>query len=168
MRWATAALVGMMLAGCTAAPASAPLWPGPDWRAANATAAEPGGAAAASAATTGRDESAVDESPVKVPKAQVRRGSGTPPDILFGNPQSPQRPEGVQPIPAPAYAPSEPRNTVLAPRDPKAPYSADGFGYQRQGTTILGPSGGTYNQVGPGIFGPNGSSCHVVGNSLFC
>jgi len=162
MRWAAAVLIGMTLAGCTATPDAPPLWPGPDWRAAAAAPAEPG-SATASEATTNHDEN-----PVKVPKAHVHRGSGTPPDIRFGNPQSPPRPAGVQPIPAPAYAPSEPRNTVLAPRDPKAPYSADGFGYQRQGTTILGPNGGTYNQVGPGTFGPSGSSCHVVGNALFC
>ena len=159
-RWASVAVIGGALAAC-AAP-SAPMWPGSDWRTASAPATEPAGSAAPAPETVG------DETPVKVPKHPTRRGSGAPPDILFGNPERFTRPEGVQQIPAPAYAPSPPGNAVLMPVDPKAPYSADGFGYQRQGMTIVGPTGGTYQKVGPGIFGPNGSSCHTVGNSLFC
>jgi len=167
MRWVGAALIGGMLAACTAPAPPTPLWPGPDWRA-EAAQTGTGATDTGAAAATGDATAERDENPVKVPKSHVHRGSGTPPDILFGNPQNPARPSGVQQIPPPAYAPNPPSNTVLAPRDPKSPYSADGFGYQRQGTTIVGPTGGTYNQVGPGIFGPNGTSCHAVGNSLFC
>jgi hypothetical protein len=62
----------------------------------------------------------------------------------------------------------EPRNDVLAPRDTNKPYSADGGGYQRQGTTIIGPSGETYNRVGSSIIGPGGRPCSVVGSSVMC
>ncbi|MGE5145253.1 MAG: hypothetical protein ACM3N5_00815 [Candidatus Eiseniibacteriota bacterium] len=59
-------------------------------------------------------------------------------------------------------------NQVLAPTDPNSPYSAMGGGYQRQGTTIIGPTGDTHSIVGSTVFGPTGRACSVVGQSLFC
>ncbi len=98
----------------------------------------------------------------------TRHGSSTPPDLLFPNPQTERRPQVAQPVAPPPVTLVEPRNDVLAPRDPKAPYGADGFGYQRQGTTIVGPTGNTYNMTGSSIFGPGGKTCTTVGTSLFC
>ena len=59
-------------------------------------------------------------------------------------------------------------NQVLAPSDPNNPYSALGGGYQRQGTTIIGPTGDQHSIVGSTVFGPSGRACSVVGSSLFC
>ncbi|MEJ0067660.1 MAG: hypothetical protein WDO24_01765 [Pseudomonadota bacterium] len=106
--------------------------------------------------------------PTRVPRTRTRRGSGTPPDLLFPNPETEQHPQVVQPVAPSPVAPIDTSNSVLAPRDPKAPYSAQGSGYQRQGTVIQGPTGSTYNMVGSSIVGPRGSSCHAVGTSLFC
>lgn len=162
MRWAAAAMIAM-LGGCAEQPAQT-LWPGPDWRKPSAPTAAPGAAATSDASdvTTERDETAT-----RVPRVRTRRGSGTPPDILF--PQNEQRPpQPAEPTTAPPVPQrSDPSTAILAPRDPKSPYSADGFGYQRQGPTILGPNG-TSTMVGSSIFGPRGQTCHAVGSSLFC
>jgi hypothetical protein len=161
MRWQmTAAAIGLTLAGC-AAPAPQPLWPGPDWKAAGLPAAAPSDETATPA-------SATDDTATRVPRTRTRRGSGTPPDLLFANPSAETRPAVVQPSAPPPVTAIDSGNAVLSPRDPKAPYSAQGYGYQRQGTTLQGPTGTTYNMVGPSIFAPNGSSCHTVGTSLFC
>jgi len=165
MRWhVTAVAIGLAVAGCAPAAPQA-LWPGPDWRTASLPEAAPDSAAAApagAAATPG------DDSATRVPRVHTRRGSGTPPDLLFPNPSSEARPQVVQPTAPPPVAPIDTSNPVLSPRDPKAPYSAQGYGFQRQGTTLQGPTGTTYNMVGPSILAPNGSACHVVGTSLFC
>jgi hypothetical protein len=164
MRWrAAAAAIGLALTGCAASQPAA-LWPGPDWQAA-------GLPAAAADDTTNRQigaPAARDDTPTRVPRVQTRRGSGTPPDLLFANPSTEARPEIVQPTGPPPVAPLDTSNAVLSPRDPKAPYSAQGNGFQRQGTTLQGPNGTTYNMVGPSILAPNGSACRVVGTSLFC
>ena len=158
MRRLVAVVLVLAAAGC-AEHRDAALWPGPDWRTSPPAATSDAGGTAEPASSTG------DDTPTRVPRTRPRRGSGTPPDLLF--PQNEPRPQVVEPVAPPPVAPSAPTNTVLAPSDPKAPYSADGFGYQRQGTTILGPNG-TSNMVGSSIFGPRGTSCHAVGNSLFC
>jgi hypothetical protein len=160
MRRAAAVFLVLAVTGCAESRSSA-LWPGPDWRA-------PSQAAATRDADTATEPAtATDDSPTRVPRTRTRRGSGTPPDLLFPNPQDQPRPQVVEPVAPPRVPLNEPTNNVLAPRDPKSPYSADGFGYQRQGTTILGPNG-TSNIVGSSIFGPRGTTCHAVGNSLFC
>jgi hypothetical protein len=165
MRWhVTAAAIGLTLAGCATEPQ--PLWPGPDWQTARpAQAAE---AISTADDTAAAAPSAVDDTPTRVPRTHTRRGSGTPPDLLFPNPSAEARPAVVQPVAPPPVAPFDTSNAVLSPRDPKAPYSAQGYGYQRLGTTLQGPTGTTYNMVGSSILAPNGSACRTVGTSLFC
>ena len=95
--------------------------------------------------------------------------AGTPPyrpTLDYGN----RRWEGGEPSiyqspPGPATSGG---NQVLAPGDTNDPYSAMGGGYQRQGTTIIGPTGDQHNIVGSTVFGPSGRACSVVGQSLFC
>jgi hypothetical protein len=160
-----AAAVGLALAGCAPSEPQA-LWPGPDWRTAGLAPATE--AAPTTNEATGAAAPAADDTPTRVPRTRTRRGSGTPPDLLFPNPSAEARPEIVQPTAAPPVAPLDTSNAVLSPRDPKAPYSAQGYGYQRQGTTLQGPSGSSYNMVGSSILAPNGSACRTVGTSLFC
>jgi hypothetical protein len=158
----TVSLLGA-LGACAGSPATnTALWPGPDWR----TAAEP--AVALEPAVAGEEEAPRDDTPTKRPRQLKRRGSSTPPDLLFPNPQDERRPQVVQPTAPPPVVSNLPRNDVLTPQNPLAPYSAGGAGYQRQGTTIVGPTGNTYNKVGSSIIGPGGRACSAVGNSLFC
>jgi hypothetical protein len=166
MRWhVTAAAIGLALGGCATSEPQ-PLWPGPDWQ--TARMADAAAAAPATELTAGAAPSAVDDTPTRVPRTRTRRGSGTPPDLLFPNPSAEARPAVVQPFAPPPVAPFDTSNAVLSPRDPKAPYSAQGYGYQRLGTTLQGPTGSTYNMVGSSILAPNGSACRTVGTSLFC
>jgi len=164
MRWRTAAVaIGLALGGCAGSDPAA-LWPGPSWQAARLPAATVDDAADQPAGLP----AARDDTPTRVPRVQTRRGSGTPTDLLFANPSTEARPQIVQPTAPPPVAPIDTSNSVLSPRDPKAPYSAQGYGFQRQGTTLQGPTGTTYNMVGPSILAPNGSACRVVGTGLFC
>lgn len=150
---------GLALAGC--ATKSDPLWPGPDWLSSHT------GSSAAPEADAGRsDVGAVGDDATRVPRDRTRRGSSTPPDQL--TPPEQRRPQVVQPTAPPVPQQVEPRNDVLAPRDPYKPYSADGGGYQRQGNTIVGPTGETYNRVGSSLIGPGGRACSVVGSSVMC
>jgi hypothetical protein len=162
MRWHLVAVLGLALTGC-ASHDQAALWPGTDWQAAGL----PSAPATLTADETAAPAAAGDDTPTRVPRTRTRRGSGTPPDLLFPNPATEQRPQVVQPTAPPPVAQIDTTNNVLAPRDPKAPYSAQGNGYQRSGTVIQGPNG-TSNIVGSSIFGPHGSTCHAVGTSLFC
>jgi hypothetical protein len=166
MRWhVTAAMIALALAGCATSQPQA-LWPGPDWRKPDLPAATTEAPAAEPTAVASSE--AVDDTPTRVPRVRTRLGSGTPPDLLFGNPSAEARPEIVQPTAPPPVAPFDTSNPVLSPRDPKAPYSAQGYGYTRQGTTLQGPTGSTYNMVGSSTLAPNGSACRTVGTSLFC
>jgi hypothetical protein len=156
--------LGAALGGCTASAPQSQLWPGPDWQTATPVATTADTASEAPAAATPRDES-----PVKVPKERTRRGSGTPPDLLFDNREP--TPTVVQPVAPPPVAPIDTGNPVLSPRDPNAPSSAQGYGYQRQGPVLQGPNGGVYTKTGPTYFGTGANSgqiCHAVGTSLFC
>lgn len=162
MRWSMGFLVlGLALGGC--ATESQPLWPGPDWKESGLPAAGPG---LSSEAATAPNVEPPDQ-PVRT-KKPTRRGSSTPPDLLFPPPatQTENPSTGVSAGALPPPAP-DPGSQVLSPANPKAPYSANGFGYQREGTTLSGPNG-TANIVGNSIIGPNGSACHAVGTSLFC
>jgi hypothetical protein len=165
-RTIAAAALGLALAGCTTAPQ--PLWPGADWQTAQPAPAPPVVATTTEPEAPDAGAPARDDSPVRVPKVRTRRGSGTPPDILFPGETEP-RPSALQPAaPSTPVAPVDTSNPVLSPRDPTKPYSAQGYGYQRSGTTVQGPNGTTYNMVGKTFFGTNGATCHAVGASLFC
>jgi len=159
-RMIAGAALGVALAGCASSPPQA-LWPGPDWQAA------PPAVATVDTEASGAGAAIRDEAPVRVPKVRTRRGSGTPPDVL--SPNEAPRPAAVQPgVPSTPVPQVETGNPVLSPSDPTKPYSAQGYGYQRSGTTVQGPTGTTYNMVGKSFFGSNGSICHAVGSSLFC
>ncbi len=161
MRGIAALIVGLALAAC--AQGHDKLWPGPDWRAAGPSAGSvAAGSDASDAAAPGDDGTGT-----RVPRYRTTRSSSTPPDLLQ-NPSDQRRPQVVQPSAPPPPRVVDQRNDVIAPRDPNRPYSADGFGYQRQGTTIVGPQGDTYNRVGSSIIGPGGKACSAVGNSIVC
>jgi hypothetical protein len=182
MAWRTIAgtvlgvALGMACAGCASSssqPSQSPpeaLWPGPDWKTpAPVPAAKPGGAVVSEVEEPAAGAAERDDSAVRVPKVRTRRGSGTPPDILFPNQENQTRTNTVQPgVPSTPVTPVDTGNPVLSPRDPTKPYSAQGYGYQREGTTVQGPNGTTYNVVGKTFFGTNGAACHAVGTSVFC
>jgi len=161
MRGIAAVIIGLALAACSSAHDN--LWPGPDWRAAGPAAGSVAAGSDASDAAPMND----DGTGTRVPRYRTTRGSSTTPDLLQ-NPSDQRRPPRVVQPSAPPPQIVEPRNDVIAPRDPNRPYSADGFGYQRQGTTIVGPQGETYNRVGSSIIGPGGRACTAVGNSIVC
>src|SRR5438876_5866000 len=76
MRGIAAMTIGLALAGCAAQHDT--LWPGRDWH----TTALPSSPVAA--ATDEPDAaSPADPSGTRVPRNRTRRGSGTPPDLLF-------------------------------------------------------------------------------------
>jgi hypothetical protein len=161
MRGIAALIVGLALAACTQQHDK--LWPGPDWKAEDMSAAPVAtGATETDVATPGDDGTGT-----RVPRIRTRRSSSTSPDLLQ-NPAEQRRPQVVMPTALPPPQVVGQGNNVIAPRDPSRPYSADGFGYQRQGTTIVGPQGETYNRVGSSIIGPGGRACSAVGNSIMC
>jgi hypothetical protein len=161
MRGIAVLIVGLALAACTQEHDK--LWPGPDWKTTDASAAPvAAGADEADSAAPGDDATGT-----KVPRIRTRRSSSTPPDLLQ-NPADQRRPQVVMPSAPPPVRQVDQGNSVIAPRDPYRPYSADGFGYQRQGNTIVGPQGETYNRVGSSIVGPGGRACSAVGNSIVC
>ncbi len=161
MRGIAAIIVGLALAACSQQHDA--LWPGPDWKAQGASMAP----AAAGVTATDAGMAGDDGTGTRVPRLRTNRSSSTPPDQLQ-NPSDQRRPQVVVPNAPPPVRQVDQGNNVIAPRDPYKPYSADGFGYQRQGTTIQGPQGETYNRVGSSIIGPGGRACSVVGNSIMC
>jgi hypothetical protein len=160
MRGITALIIGLALAACTQSHDK--LWPGPEWKAE----ALPGEGPTAAAADEPDEATPGDATSTRVPRNRTRRSSSTSPDLLFDN--QPRRPQVVQPSAPPPVRQVDQGNSVIAPGNPSRPYSADGYGYQRQGTTIQGPQGETYNRVGSSIISPSGRACTAVGNSIMC
>lgn len=162
----------ILTAGCLAACAPgqhADLWPGSGWQKASVVPAPAAPATTPNAPPAPPGAAAV-AAPTPPPAVQDRRrGSSTPPDVIFRDRQREDYqttpPREMRPAPV---IPQSNADEVVRPRDSNNPYSADGYGYQRSGTSIQGPRGEMYNQVGPTLFGPNGSTCNAVGGTVFC